>query len=413
MVALREADVRGHASALAGALDALRLALDDLDLDSLSAAEQSATLLDLHRMRGVVEESEARVLSRWDGAKAWLADDAKTGAAWLAWKEHIPLGLARQRVRHARALRALPEVAAAWAAGEVERSHITTMLAVRTPRTREAFERDYPQLLEWARQDSFVEFKRRCDRWELMVDPDGAEQGADAKREAREVHLSQTFDSMWFGKMTFDPVSGAIVDTTLKMIEKELFKADWTEASERLGRTPLVLELARTPAQRRADAVVEMAQRARTAPVGGRRPEPLFTVVVGLEQLTGPILELFNRTMLTPGDLVPFLTDAMVERVVFESPSRVLDVGERRRFFSDAQRRAIEVRDRVCSHETCDEVPLYPHVDHIHEHARGGATTLSNGRLMCSWHNLRRNKHGPAGDASPRPGDPTADDDPP
>ena len=68
--------------------------------------------------------------------------------------------------------------------------------------------------------------------------------------------------------MTFDPVNGTIVNVTLQAIEQELFEADWAEAKERLGRDPLVTELGRTPAQRRADAMVEMAIRARTAPAG-------------------------------------------------------------------------------------------------------------------------------------------------
>ena len=159
------------------------------------------------------------------------------------------------------------------------------------------------------------------------------------------------------------------------MIERELFEADWADAKARLDRDPTILDLARTPAQRRADALVEMATRARTAPVGGRRPAPLFTVVVGLETLIGPILELFNRTMLTPGHVAPHLTDADVERVVFDSPSRVLDVGAQRRFFTGALRRAIEIRDRTCFHPSCDEVPQRPEIDHIHDAAKGGPTT--------------------------------------
>src|SRR5690606_16161676 len=126
-------------------------------------------------------------------------------------------------------------------------------------------------------------------------------------------------------------------------IERELFEADWAAAKERLGRTPLVAELGRTSEQRRADAMTEMAIRARTAPADGRRPAPLFTVVVGLETLQGPILELFNRTVITPGTAARWLTDADVERIVFDPPSRVIDVGTQRRFFRGALRRALEI----------------------------------------------------------------------
>ena len=241
--------------------------------------------------------------------------------------------------------------------------------------------------MQLACTSGFADFKRVCDRWEAIVDPDGAEQGADEDRAARELHLSQSFGGLWFGRITLDPVSGAIVDTTLRTIDAELFEADWAEAKARLGREPTVLDLKRTPAQRRADALVEMATRARTAPAGGRRPAPLFTVVVGLETFRGPILELFNGTVLTPGTAAAHLTEADVERIVFDGPSRVLDVGAQRRFFTGALRRAIELRDRNCFHPSCDEVPERPEIDHIHEACKGGATTQTNGRLGCRFHN--------------------------
>ena len=64
-------------------------------------------------------------------------------------------------------------------------------LGKRTARTEEAFERDHKVLLDAARSVGFVDFKAHCDRWELLVDPDGAEQSADDDRAAREVHLSR------------------------------------------------------------------------------------------------------------------------------------------------------------------------------------------------------------------------------
>lgn len=226
-----------------------------------------------------------------------------------------------------------------------------------------------------------------------VVDPDGVEDRAEEDRAAREVHLSESFGGMWFGRMTLDPISGEIVAATLRMIERELFEADWAAANARLGRDPLIMELDRTPAQRRADALVQMATRARTAPKDGRRPAPLFTVVVGLETLEGRVLELFNRTVITPGTAAGWLTDAYVERVVFDGPSRVIDVGAQRRFFTGALRRAIEVRDRTCYHPSCDEPPERLEIDHIHEASKGGQTTQHNGRPACRFHNLWRNSH--------------------
>ena len=126
-------------------------------------------------------------------------------------------------------------------------------------------------------------------------------------------------------------------------------------------------------------------------------------MVVGLDTLIGPILELFNRTMVTPGAVVPHLTDAYVERVVFDSPSRVLDVGAQRRFFTGALRRAIEIRDRTCFHPSCDEVPQRPEIDHIHDAAKGGPTTQDNAQAGCGYHNRWKYHHPHTDNDDPEP----------
>ena len=94
---------------------------------------------------------------------------------------------------------------------------------------------------------------------------------------------------MWLGQMTLDPISGSIVASELNRLEHDLFEADCAEAKERLGRTARIDELARTSGQRRADALVEMATRSRTAPAEGIRPAPLFSIFVGYETMHGRI----------------------------------------------------------------------------------------------------------------------------
>jgi hypothetical protein len=397
------------------ALAAARTALAGLatvDLDASSEEELTALVPGCQALRGQLETVEAAVLSRWDARRCWAPSGAKTGSAWLAWQQRIPIQVARQRLRHARALRTLPAIAEAWAAGEIDRTHLATLLAARTPRTGAALDAEHELLLGHARRSGFKDFKRRCDQWEAHADPDGADQAGEHDHAAREVHLTQSFQGMWFGRMTFDPINGQIVDHTLREIEAELFEAEWATAKAELGRDPKVHELARTPAQRRADALVEMATRARTAPADGRRPAPLFTVVVGYETFAGPTCELFNRTVLTPRRVAQWLDQAYVERIVFDSPSRVVDVGAARRFYRGALRRAIEVRDRTCYHPSCDDVPPRLEVDHITPASQGGPTTQANGQGACGFHNRRRVHHPDPG-TGPDPGDPHAGPDPP
>ena len=148
-------------------------------------------------------------------------------------------------------------------------------------------------------------------------------------------------------------------------------------------------DLARTPAQRRADALVAMARRAQGMPAGSRLPEPLFSVLVDYGTFTR-ICELADGTVVAPGSLTRWLGEGWAERVVFDGPDRIKNVGVRRRIFSGATRRAIKLRDRTCFHPTCEVAAEHCEIDHVRPWSEGGLTTEDNGRVACGFHNRDR-----------------------
>jgi hypothetical protein len=218
------------------------------------------------------------------------------------------------------------------------------------------------------------------------------------------VYLTSSYNGMWLGQMTLDPINGATVDNELNRLEHDLFEADCAEAKERLGHTARIDELTRTSGQRRADALVEMATRSRTAPAEGIRPAPLFSVLVGYETLRGRICELENGTVLHPSALEPWMDSAYFERATFTLPNRI-DVSVRSRFFTGGTRRAIELRDRICTHPHCYEPAETCQVDHIETYASGGLTTQDNGRLLCGFHNRLRNQREQKGEQREQKGE--------
>ncbi len=129
----------------------------------------------------------------------------------------------------------------------------------------------------------------------------------------------------------------------------------------------------------------------------------MITILTGHESFAR-ICELADGTVLAPGQVVPLLSEAEIERVVFDGPDRVISVS-RRRTFTGALRRAIEVRDRHCQHPSgCDEPADRCDVDHIQPYTDGGPTSLDNGRLSCWPHNRHphlRNAHPPERDDKP------------
>ena len=138
-----------------------------------------------------------------------------------------------------------------------------------------------------------------------------------------------------------------------------------------------------------------MAKRSAAMPADAKHARYLFTVLVGYETFAGRICQLADGTVVTPGQIVPLLTDADIERVVFDSPSRVVDVGRRQRLFTGGTRRAVEVRDLHCTHDTCDVPYERCDVDHATPWAEGGETTRANGRLRCPHHNPGRRRPRP------------------
>jgi hypothetical protein len=286
----------------------------------------------------------------------------------------------------------MPLVEEAWLTGELSRHHVDGICRVRTTATAEVFGRDEAMLVEQARVLSFRQFQRVVAYWQQLADPNGVERDAEAAHAARRVHLSQSLGGQWVLDGLLDPVTGAVVANGLQRVEQELFDADWAEARTRLGDDATASDLGRTAAQRRADALVELVRRAAAVPAEAKLPEPLFTILVGYETFAGRICELANGTVITPGSLVRWLDEAWIERVVFDGPDRVKNVGPRRRLCRGATRRAVEVRDRECFHPFCDTRAADAEVDHVQPWSHGGSTTDENGRLACGYHNRRRHR---------------------
>jgi hypothetical protein len=372
-------------------LDALEGLIDQLfEEGPVSDRESMETLL---RQIGRLDGYATLSVGEFDTWGAWGLDGARTAAAWIAAKANLPRAAARRWVRRGRALDHLPAAAKAWRDGEIGAAQVDTLERARNPRTQCSLEHDEEMLVDHGRRLCPEDFGRVVDYWEQLADPDGTEESAEERRNRRDVYLVKAGD-MWLGKITLDPIGGAIVANELDRLEQELFEEEWKEAGARLGHDPTVADLSRTPSQRRADAAEEMARRSATAPADGIPPKPLFSVLVDFPTLGGRTCELAQGMAVTPGSLVPWLDRADFERAVFEPPDRV-QVSATARLFTGATRRGIQLRDRECTHPYCDRPALDCQVDHIQPYTEGGPTTFENGRVLCGYHNRLRNQRPP------------------
>ncbi len=378
---------------MASELEALAEAIDALTSDPTRFSDPDS-ILTLHAQLARLDAVTTVATAAFDASGVWGNDGAQTALAWLATRTRVPKGAARLRVRLGRALGHLPTTAKEWLEGQVTGAHVDAIASVRREETKEALERDEEFLVEQAKAMRFADFSRVLAYWAQHADPDGTEDRAEAQRRDRDAYLAPSFSGMWFGKLSFDPISGAIVRGEIDRIAEELFQSDWAQAKSRLGRDPLQGDLLRTAGQRRADAFVLMARRSASADPDARPARPLFTVLVDHSTLAGRVCELSQGIVVSPGSLVQWITEADIERAVFKSPTRV-EISEKSRLFTGGTRRGIAVRDKRCSHPYCDRPAEICQVDHIVPFSIGGPTTQENGRLLCEFHNRLRNQRPP------------------
>jgi hypothetical protein len=290
----------------------------------------------------------------------------------------------------------MPVVAQAFEDGEINAAHVDAFVRVRNADTEEVLALDEAMLVKQAKRQRFEHFAKAVEYWGQLTDPDATEEAAEDNRDRREVSLQPSVRGMYFGSITLDPISGSIVAGELGRIEEELFKADCARARDEFGANPSIDQLWRTPAQRRADALVEMAARSSVVNPDGviRPPAPLFSVLVDWPTLSGRVCELAEGVVVSPGEIAPWLCYADLERAVMEPSGRV-EISKKHRLFSGATRRALELRDRECVHLFCDVPASRCQADHVLPWAQSGSTTQDNGRLLCGYHNRLRNQRPP------------------
>jgi hypothetical protein len=355
-----------------------------------------ASVVELECLQGRLAFVVSKAVANFESSGEFAHDEATDAAAWLASQCHLPIHEARAQLRRGRVLDEMLHCAQAWSDGSIGVAHFDALERSRRNCSKADFARVEEALLDEVKELTFACLSRALAYWEQRIDPVGAKEAEQARHERRDVTFSPGANGMHFGRWRLSPIPGAIVSGELSRIERGFFEEDWAKAKAELGRDPKISELWRTPAQRRADALEEMAIRSRTAPADGQRPEPLFSIVVGYDALRKEICQTSEGQVVTPSSLVPWMTKAYFERIVFFPKNRV-ECSATSRFFTGAARRGIEMRDLECQHPSC-EVPLERcQADHIVPYSQGGLTIQGNGQLLCGKHNRMRNGRPPPG----------------
>ena len=369
-------------------IEGLFAELAGLDPTSLTLGEVTDYAIRSQAIRSMADAQCARSAGAVETSGAWVGEGAQSPGAWISWRAGIRRAKASGSLVCARELRAMPATEVAFLAGKVSVDHVRLLAEAQAAAPGVFADGGEAQLLGSVPGLLFSQFERVIAYWCQLAAPDDAESKARRRYEQRRAHCSRTLAGTVILDAILDPITGEIVLRELERRERDLFDEDLAEARERLGPNPPLSELKRTPAQRRADALRVMAERSAAKAPGAVEPRVLLQVLAGHDTVER-ICELSNGTVITPGEILPVLDRAEVERIVFDGPSRIIDIGTRRRLFTGATRTAVQARDRRCVNPSCDIPAERCEVDHVQPYAAGGPTTQTNGACKCKYHHRR------------------------
>ena len=350
----------------------------------LSASAQGlppAGLGDLLRRLG-------QVRSRADAHRAEAIGEAeRTGAAreqgfasttaWLMFLSGEPAAVCRSQVAVAEALEVMPETRAAFAAGLLPESRVR-VLAQAQALAPEQFARDEARLVAEAASVPSTKVPEVMAVWKRQADLPAAQAEAERLHALRVLHLSPDWSGMVRLSGLLDPEGGGVVLAAIRGLAEP---------------AALDPEDTRTPAQRQADALTEISRRYLDGQPGGGSSRPHVQVTIPWEALqTGTGLVDTEAGPISAETVRRLACDATISRIIVDHDGMPLAAGEARRTIPPALRRALELRDKGCTHPGCDVPARWCDAHHIVHWADGGKTELANLRLLCRTHHTHEHQ---------------------
>ncbi len=353
------------------------------DLEAVPAFCMGDDLAALRRHINGCEAEFIRRLRRFDDGQGFVGTGTFGAKQWLGYECKLSPSVASDRVAMSRQLPALPQTSEAFADGDISYQH-AAMIARTAERLGDKMEVHAETILVTAAKEldparlRLVTLKlRHC------LDADGVLLDANEAHELRFLHLSQTLDGVFYLNGRLDPEGGAVLQTALNALSG-----------------PPAPDDQRTPRQRRADSLVELARQqldgGRLPEVGGQRPHLALTVEMATlaKQPGAPAAEL-EWAQPVPSETARRLAcDAAITPIFFDSESNQPRADRTRRLISGPKRKALVVRDRGCRFPGCDRPPDWTDAHHIRHWADGGDRRMDNLVLLCRRHHRMVHEEG-------------------
>ncbi|MET9258790.1 DUF222 domain-containing protein [Amycolatopsis sp. NPDC004079] len=362
----------------------------------LSDQDLTTRLLTTQRQQNTAYAAQLETIREVESRGA-IPEGYSSTAAYLATILHVTPREARARL--AQATGSLPLTWKALTEGEITAQHAAVIAEFLADAPRWLTPEDYTvaedTLVTLAAQANPGTVRRAATRLKIYWDNDPAEMpgsspapgldpDADAGSDAASARPWREFRWHWTrtGRFRF---TGNVDQETGTLIEQLLVPL----AAPDPATTPDTPD-PRTPAERHGDAIAAIVDlAARTPDLPSKAGErAVATVTVDLKTLQSRAKAVFtdDESVLPASHLRRILCDAKVYPAVLGTEGQVLDLGRSARTATNAQRRALAIRDRGCTFPGCDRSPKWTTPHHIVHWANGGATDLDNLASCCERH---------------------------
>jgi Domain of unknown function (DUF222)/HNH endonuclease len=331
------------------------LSIDELDRDivNLAARINAATY-------------ELLVLVRqFDERAGWLKWGLTGCAEWLHYRCDLSMNAAREKVRVAHALKTLPDIAAAFATGNLSYSKVRAMTRVLGV--------DNQELLSFALKTTTARVEERCR--ELRCGTADSLDGAQRAFANRSLRVSRNAER---GTMT---ITVELPIETGELVAKALDKARDDSASA-------VEFVDESFSARQADAMVSMSSSYLSGNVerscnSSRNTSDDYLVTIHVDQ--SALANGNGRSNLPIESVKRLCCDGHAVVIGEDENGEPLNIGRKTRTVPTAIKRALIARDKSCAFPGCHHT-RFVDAHHIEHWSAGGETSLDNLMLLCSQH---------------------------
>jgi hypothetical protein len=339
--------------------------------DLIAIEELDQNILNLCTTINVATYELLTLVREFDERAGFLQWGLDNSAEWLAWRCDLSMTTALEKVRVAHALKTLPAISGAFAAGELSYSKVRAL-------TRVANRDNEDDLLAFALRHTAANVAQRCHELRCgSVDSINDAARAFANRSLR------VRRDVSRGMMT---ITAELPLDAGELVEKALDKA----RDDVVLQTP---DLADTSwSTRQADAFLNVVAGYLSGSHGDQTSSDNYLVTVHVDQ-----------SALAGGDGRSGLPIESVKRLCCDSHTVVitegddgepLSIGRKSRTIPAAIQRAVRARDNDCCTFPGCKNRRFLQCHHVEHWSNGGETSLSNLMLLCTRHHALTHEGG-------------------